>query len=139
MRTYLWILAGALVLAGCSATTEKPASEGAAKQAAPAATYPPATSATPGGGTHAQSAVPASGEAVTLVGTSGCGHCTFGVGQSCAAAMKTADGTLYVLDGVDPESDLFKSRMDSKSLKVVGQVSQQDGLNHVAMTSYEIL
>ena len=134
MRTTAWILIGTLVVAGCSATTERPAAEtSAAKKTAPPAT------ASSNGGAHMESSAPASGEAVTLVGTSGCGHCTFGVGQSCAAAMKAADGTLYVLDGVDPESELFKSRMDGKSLKVTGQVTQRDGLNHVAMASYEIL
>ncbi len=77
-------------------------------------------------------------DAVTLVGTTGCGHCSFGIGKACAAAMKTADGTIYVLDGVDAESDLFQHRMDGKSLTVVGVVTEGDP-EHVDVKSYRIM
>jgi len=139
-----WIVLAAVVVAGCTSSSERPSSEAeSASQkpaAAPAATEAP-THATEAPSAHSAEAHGAAATAtpVALVGTSGCGHCTFQVGTSCAAALKTADGTLYIIDGVDPESEMYKTRMDGKSLKVMGAVSEKDGLHHVAMTSYEIL
>jgi len=77
---------------------------------------------------------------VSLAGTTGCGHCDFHIGDSCSAAMKTADGTIYILDGVDPESKLFTDRQNAMNVKVVGVVKDgADGAKHVAVASSEIM
>ena len=81
----------------------------------------------------------ASGDMVTLVGTSGCGHCNFHKGESCSAAMKTADGNIYILDGVDHDSEMFQKRMDGIQVKVTGVVAERAGDNHVTVHSLEML
>jgi hypothetical protein len=74
----------------------------------------------------------------TLTGTSGCGHCDFKLGDSCSAAMKTADGKIYVLDGVDPESELFKERMKGHEITVKGEIQIVDGQPHMEVGSFHM-
>jgi hypothetical protein len=126
MRALAWILTMGmiLVLAGCSGSSQE---EGTASDDA-------ATAETHGTVATTETA----GETVTLAGTTGCGHCNFHIGDGCAAAMKTADGTIYIIDGVDHGSDLFTKRMEEKPVTVVGTVSEIDGVQHVDLTSYEL-
>ena len=96
---------------------------------------PPAATPSPEPVIEAASA-PTEGE-ITLVGNLGCGHCTYHQGTSCAAAIQTDDGTVYLLD-VDSDSDLFTKRFDGGEVKIVGVVSERDGERHVAVASYEM-
>ena len=75
---------------------------------------------------------------VQLAGTLGCGHCNFHTTTECAAAMKTAGGEVYVLDGVTEKSPLFENRMKGGAITVIGKVLQGDGAKHLAMTSFEM-
>jgi hypothetical protein len=75
---------------------------------------------------------------VQLAGTLGCGHCNFHTTSECAAAMKTANGDVYVLDGVTEKSPLFENRMKGGNITVIGNVLEADGSKHVAMTSFEM-
>jgi len=122
-----------LAIAGCggSGTDQAKTQEQADQTAATAETAP---------GTTETASATASGTPVTLTGTTGCGHCTFGVVKECAAAMKTASGEIYLIDGVVPDSDLWKVREDSKNIQLTGSVwtSQPDGLAHVKMESYQL-
>jgi hypothetical protein len=61
------------------------------------------------------------GSEVTVVGTLGCGHCTYHVGDSCSAAIQTAEGAVYILD-VAEESDWFKDRYSGTQLEVTGKI-----------------
>jgi hypothetical protein len=80
----------------------------------------------------------AEGELVTLTGTLGCGHCTYHVGNSCAAAVKTSEGVVYILDKVGEDSELFQKRYDGTEITVVGVPSEQGGANHVAVASWQM-
>ena len=77
-------------------------------------------------------------EAITLAGTTGCGHCNYHVTESCAAAMQTAAGDIFVIDDVDEADALWAARMEGKPVTVVGSVSDVDGVQHVTMQSYEL-
>ncbi len=78
-------------------------------------------------------------EMVTLTGKTGCGHCTFHKGESCAAALQTADGKIYLLDNIGPETDLFKKRMDGVPVTVTGTVAEREGDFHVTVASHELM
>ncbi len=76
-------------------------------------------------------------ETTTLTGSLGCGHCTHQVGTSCSAALQTADGTIYVLDGMSAGDVPFDKRFDGITLKVVGKVAENQGTNFVKVDSFE--
>jgi hypothetical protein len=121
-------------IAGCGGSgTDQAKTEEHGDQTAATAETAPATTETAGSAT-------ASGTPVTLTGTTGCGHCTFGVVKECAAAMKTASGEVYMIDGVVPDSDLWKAREESKNIQLTGSVwkSEADNLSHVKMESYQL-
>ena len=123
MMKAMWTLTSLVLLAGCSArdtghheTTERTVSR---VDVAPVeqATLQPAT--------------------VTLAGSVGCGHCTFGTVNACAAAVKTADGIVHVLDGVDPTSQLFTERKSGVPVQVTGIPREADGIHWLTVTSYQ--
>jgi len=74
---------------------------------------------------------------VELKGTLGCGHCTFHKTSSCAAAFKTAEGKLYVLDNAT--ADVMNAREDGGTIVVTGTVTEKDGLAHVTATKQQIV
>jgi hypothetical protein len=80
---------------------------------------------------------PAEGE-ITLTGNMGCGNCTFKTGDECTAAIKTADGVVYLLDGVEEESELFTERKSGKEIRVVGVPREEEGVRYLAVKSYEM-
>lgn len=85
-----------------------------------------------GGETHAE--MLPTGSEITLTGNMGCGHCNFQIGNSCAAAMKTADGNIVIFDGVSHESEMFQNRMDGAEVTVAGVVSYDEtGVAHMAL------
>jgi len=77
------------------------------------------------------------GEAVTLEGSLGCGHCTHHIGTSCSAALETADGTVYILDGMKEGDAPFDQRFDGLTLKVVGQTAMNGDTHFVKVESFE--
>ena len=76
-------------------------------------------------------------ETMTLTGDLGCGHCSHQMGTSCSAALQTADGTVYILDGMGAGDMPFDKRFDGLKLKVVGAVAQNQGTNFVKVDSVE--
>ena len=44
---------------------------------------------------------------IEVAGTVGCGHCTYSIGEECSAAVRTADGAIYILEGVGDGDELF--------------------------------
>lgn len=124
MKTLTLSLALALVLAGCSG--KEPGADTASRSEEPAASATPAADAASGQ------------QVVTLTGTIGCGHCTFEVVDRCHAAMTTPDGVVYLLEGVDQESELFTERFSGKEIRVVGVPRDQDGHHYLSVKSHEM-
>lgn len=79
------------------------------------------------------------GESVTLEGSLGCGHCTHQMGTSCSAALQTADGTVYILDGMTDGDAPFDKRFDGLKMKVVGPTAMNEGTHFVKVESFEEL
>ncbi len=125
----------ALPLIGCGnkAAEQQATTEGTHSQPAATETAAPATETAP--------AVEATGTPVTLTGLVGCGHCNFQKTEHCSAAIQTAGGEVYVIDGVTTDSEIWKLREENaKNCEVVGPVAKgEDGLNHIKMTSYKVL
>jgi hypothetical protein len=90
------------------------------------------------GTTTAQPGETAAGGEVTLAGTLGCGHCTYHVTPDCSPCVKTAAGTIYVIDGAGEGSELMEKRFDALEVAVVGTVAGSEEPKHIAMTSYTI-
>ena len=74
---------------------------------------------------------------VDLQGTLGCGHCTFHKTSSCAAALKTADGKIYVIDNATPA--VMAAREDAAPAKVSGTVTEKGGVLHLQATKQELV
>lgn len=125
------VLILAVCLVGCQGGGEQQAT-----------TEETASTETQGSHETAPAAQVTEGETVTLTGTVGCGHCTFGTTDHCMAAIKVASGDIYVIDGVEEDSELWKERVEgTKQAEVTGTIekSETDGLMHVSMSSYKIL
>jgi len=76
----------------------------------------------------------ATGTEISLNGNMGCGHCNFQIGNSCAAAMKTADGHIVIFDNVPQESKMFENRMDGAEVTVAGVVTyDESGVAHMTL------
>lgn len=130
----------ALGLVACAGQpSEKQDAKPAAGHETQAASGHESHDAKPAAGASAEM-LPAVGTDVDMNGKTGCGHCTFSKTSSCAVMVQTADGTLYVLDGVGEDTELFSDRMGGKNVHVRGKVSgQRDGYPLVAMNSYEFV
>jgi len=70
----------------------------------PVTNTPPPAAATDAATPAPSPAVTLAPGEVQLAGMLGCGHCNFHTTSDCAAAMKTAKGDVYVLDGVNEGS-----------------------------------
>ncbi len=84
--------------------------------------------------------VPEGTEAVsaTFEGTIGCGHCTYHTTPECALAMKTGDGTVYVIEN-DPEHEAHMGeRFSGKPITVVGTAGEKDGMNVIYAEKVEL-
>ena len=130
----LCALALAFALIGCG---NKAQQEQAATPPEGTQSQPAATETAPATDTATESA----GTPVTLTGLVGCGHCNFSKTDHCSAAIQTAAGDVYVIDGVTTDSELWKLREENaKNCEVVGTVAKgEDGLSHIKMTSYKVL
>ena len=129
----LVLLAGGVALAGCG--KKEPAQQQTGQAPGTQSEAPAAEPQAPGTTTAEQGATPA-GQTVTLAGTLGCGHCTYHVTDGCSPCIKTAEGTIYVIDGAGEGSELMEKRFDALALNVVGTVSGTEEPKHIAMTSY---
>lgn len=65
--------------------------------------------------------------AMTLTGKVGCGHCTYHVTDSCALAMQTDDGKVYVIASAPNYDATFGDRFSGKAIDVTGKVGEKDG------------
>lgn len=75
-----------------------------------------------------EAAAAAQGELQTVEGTIGCAHCTFHVADACAPAIKTADGTIYVIDAASQGYDkAMGDRFAGKQATVEGTVEDVNG------------
>ena len=74
---------------------------------------------------------------VMLVGTTGCGHCDFKMGNSCSAAVKTANGSIFIIDGVESSDPLFQNRQEGMKVKVEGKLAHAADGHHIELVSYE--
>ena len=144
MKYRVWGIAASVLLLGSSAWTagcggspsndrtasgETAQAEGEAVEANGAASgHAPATTAE--AGSPPAHVIPA-GTEVTLTGTVGCGHCTYQVGNSCSAALKTGDGIVWVLDGIGAGDELFENRFDGGEVTMAGVVHYVDGVAHL--------
>lgn len=77
---------------------------------------------------------------VLVTGTLGCGHCTYNQGETCSAAMQTADGTVYILDGVTTDEEAFNQRFSGKEIVAVGTVvpAEGEGAAHLKVREYNM-
>jgi hypothetical protein len=134
MRIFSLIAVLALVFAlGCGSQAEN-SDEAAATDHAAEAVADHAADAVADHGTDAQ--VAAVGDAVNLTGTAGCGHCTFGKGEGCAMAMQLND-VVYILDGIDEDTEAFNERLAGNQITVAGTLSDIGDPHHIAVESYE--
>ncbi len=136
----LVLLACAWQATGCGKNppAEKQAGLASETRAGSNAAQPQAEDTTPQAeDTTAQVDSLAEGPEVTLAGTLGCGHCTYHVTTDCSPCIKTAAGSIYVIDGAGEGSELMDKRFDALAITVVGTVLGSDEPKHVAMTSYE--
>jgi hypothetical protein len=78
------------------------------------------------------------GDELTLTGTAGCGHCNFHIAESCAMAMQVADGTVFLLDGIDEDTEAFNQRTKGMEITVIGKVTEAGDANRLAVESYEM-
>ncbi len=77
-------------------------------------------------------------EAATFTGTIGCGHCTYHVTDECAPCMKTADGTVYVIDSPEQHDKLMGDRFSGKEITVVGTPEDDEGTMVLHASKVEI-
>ena len=75
---------------------------------------------------------------VTLSGTLGCGHCSYHMTESCAPAMKTADGVVYLIEGGEKQQELMDNRLDNPEVKIAGRVTEVDGQKVIYTDSVEM-
>lgn len=130
MNRILTLLCALALIAGCGGN-------GGGDQTQ--ADHEAATQATEGSAALVAPASYDGAESVTLEGSLGCGHCTHHMGTGCSAALQTADGTVYILDGMNQGDAPFDKRFDGLTLKVVGKTAVNEGTHFVKVESYEEL
>jgi hypothetical protein len=64
---------------------------------------------------------------MTLTGKVGCGHCTYHATESCALAMQTEDGKVYVVESAPNYDAAFGDRFSGKTITATGKVGEVDG------------
>ena len=104
-----------------------------------ASTHEEASKATEGSAALVAPASYEGAETMTLTGKLGCGHCTHHIGTSCSAALETADGSVYILDGMGAGTEPFDQRFDGLQMKVEGKVAENQGTKFVKVDSYEVV
>lgn len=125
------LLAAAVLAAGC-ASQDKADSAARAEKSMPASEPAPAAQAAQADADAAPSLAVA-----TVTGTLGCGHCTYETTTSCAAAVRTDDGVVWILEGIGEDSELFTDRYDAGVVEVTGSPREDAGKHYLAVESYE--
>ena len=115
------ILAVLGLAAGCGGNAEDTAGDQAQSAAGEAVEQAQEAADALGDRMHEAEAV---AEAATYTGTIGCGHCTYHVTDECSPCMKTADGTVYVIESAADHDKLMGDRFSGKELTVVGTVEK---------------
>jgi len=135
MKTMSVLLAIGLLATGCAGQSdrESTAETGTTEMQGEETIAEPMTSEA----TEAVTAIVDEAGVVTVAGNVGCGHCNFGIGDHCAAAMKTADGTIYLLEGVD-DTPVFTDRKTGKPIEVVGVEKDTDGVRTIVVQTWEM-
>jgi len=123
MKKVFLLASAAILAAGCASQESGETAHPAEK----AATEAPATDA-----------VLAGAEMASVTGTMGCGRCTSDVTPACAAALETDAGVVWILEGVDDSSRLFKDRGDLGVVTVTGTKRAEGGLHYLKVASYEV-
>jgi len=131
----LCLVAILLLAIGCAQQSDQ-----AAEESHEATTPAPAEEATghETGGEAVVATTVSVGDEVTLSGTAGCGHCNFQKGDSCAMAMQVADGTIFILDGIEEDTEAFNQRTKGLQISVVGTVTDTGDPHHLDVESYEM-
>jgi hypothetical protein len=75
---------------------------------------------------------------VAISGKLGCGHCTHGIGDGCSAAVQTADGAIYILEGMAEGEAPFDQRFDGKQISVSGTSVERDGVGYITVASFDL-
>ena len=75
-------------------------------------------------------------DSVELKGKLGCGHCEYHKAKSCAAAFKTEEGKIYIIDNATKE--VMDARTKGGNINVAGKVTETDGVLHVQATKQEL-
>jgi hypothetical protein len=75
---------------------------------------------------------------VELAGTLGCGHCNHQIGDGCSAALQTADGAIYILEGLGAGDAPFDQRTAGKQITVRGTAVDRDGVGYVTVSGFDL-
>lgn len=130
MRNLLICLLAVFALSACSSGGSETAS-----QAADTAADHAAATATTDVGTQVASVK--TGD-IEIVGKLGCGHCDHAIGETCSAAVQTADGSVYILEGLGAGDELFESRYGGKEVTVRGVSVERDGVGYVTVATFDL-
>ena len=77
------------------------------------------------------------GDKVELTGVAGCGHCSYHVTESCSMAMTVGD-VVYILDGIQEDTEAFNQRSSGKEISVVGVLTDAGDPKHIQVESHQI-
>jgi hypothetical protein len=75
---------------------------------------------------------------IEIEGTLSCGHCNHSIGESCSAAVQTADGAIYILEGFGEGDEPFDKRYGGETIKVTGMSEERDGVGYVKVETFEL-
>lgn len=75
---------------------------------------------------------------IEIAGKLGCGHCTHGIGEGCSAAVQTADGAIYILEGMAEGAEPFDQRFDGKQITVRGNAVERDGVGYLTVAGFDL-
>jgi hypothetical protein len=139
MRKLLISLLALFALAACSSGGSDTATQEATQTPAVTETATPSDvpADVPATTTETAAATVQTGE-IEIAGTVGCGHCAHSSGETCSAAVQTADGAVYILEGVGEGDVPFEQRFDGKSITVHGDSVERDGVGYVTVASFEL-
>ena len=131
MRKLLISLLAIFALAACSSGGGDNATQETAAEATEAAAETTETTAE-------VAAAPIQTGEIEIAGTVGCGHCTHQIGEGCSAAVQTADGAIYILEGVGEGDEPFEQRFDGKMITVRGESVERDGVGYVTVAGFDL-
>ena len=143
MRRVMLMLIGVVVLGlavGCGQGGEQAGEQAADQTAAVADDHAGMDDAAEVAATPGTMEVPADAEmaAITVEGNLGCGHCTFHAKETCSLAMKSTDGTVYMLETGDQQESLMETRYDEAAVLVAGRVAEVDGQKIIYTDTVEL-